>query len=220
MAAAFFPHSSSLCGAGSASPAGPVRVFGRRAGCGRASDPDPCHAGPHSRGRPDDVIHRGHRPLDGRGPGGRDHPRRRLFEAPWAAALTGPDGASWFAGRPPGSTLPIATRTRFFDDWLHAVAIEGGIRQVVLLAAGLDTRAYRLPWAAATTVFELDRPVVLAEKERTLDAAGAAPACDRRVVRADLAADWAAELLAAGLDRARPAARSSSRGSCSTWRRT
>jgi len=144
----------------------------------------------------------------------------RLFEDPWAAALAGPDGAAWFAGRPPGSTPPIAIRTRFFDDWLHAVAIEGGIRQVVLLAAGLDTRAYRLPWAAATTVFELDRPVVLAEKERTLDAAGAAPACDRRVVRADLAADWAAELLAAGLDRARPAARSSSRGSCSTWRRT
>ena len=88
----------------------------------------------------------------------------RLFEDPWAATLAGPEGAAWLAARPPGSTLPIAIRTRFFDDWLHDVAIEAGIRQVVLLAAGLDTRAYRLPWAAATTVFELDRPAVLAGK--------------------------------------------------------
>jgi methyltransferase (TIGR00027 family) len=130
----------------------------------------------------------------------------RLFEDPWAAALAGPDGAAWLAGRPPGSTLPIAIRTRFFDDWLRLVAIDGGIRQVVLLAAGLDTRAYRLPWAAGTTVFELDLPAVLAGKEGVLEAAGATPACDRRAVGADLAGDWAAALLPAGLDPARPTA--------------
>lgn len=129
-----------------------------------------------------------------------------LFEDPWAAALAGPDGAAWLAGRPPGSTVPIVIRTRFFDDWLRGVAIEDGIRQVVLLAAGLDTRAYRLPWATATTVFELDRSGVLAEKASTLEAAGATPSCDRRVVGADLAGDWAAALVAAGLDAARPAA--------------
>ncbi len=130
----------------------------------------------------------------------------RLFDDPWAAALAGPQGAAWIPERPPGSTLPIAIRTRFFDDWLHAVAIDGGIRQVVLLAAGLDTRAYRLPWAVATTVFELDRAAVLAEKERTLEAAGATPACNRRVVDADLAGDWVTALRDAGLDEARPTA--------------
>jgi len=130
----------------------------------------------------------------------------RLFEDPWAAALAGPEGAAWIAGRPPGSTLPIAIRTRFFDDWLHRVAIEGGIRQVVLLASGLDTRAYRLPWVAGTTVFELDRPAVLAGKRGVLEGAGAAPACDRRAVGADLTGDWAAALLASGLDRDRPTA--------------
>jgi methyltransferase (TIGR00027 family) len=130
----------------------------------------------------------------------------RLFEDPWAAALAGPDGAAWFAGRPPGSTLPIAIRTRFFDDWLRLVAIDGGIRQVVLLAAGLDTRAYRLPWAAGTNVFELDLPAVLAGKEGALEAAGATPACDRRAVGADLAGDWAAALLPAGMDRVSPTA--------------
>ena len=129
-----------------------------------------------------------------------------LFEDPWAAALAGPDGAAWLANRPPGSTLPIAIRTRFFDDWLSAVAIEGRIRQVVLLAAGLDTRTYRLPWAARTAVFELDRPAVLGEKAGALEAAGATPACDRRVVGADLAGDWVTALVAAGLDRARPTA--------------
>jgi len=124
----------------------------------------------------------------------------RLFEDPWAATLAGPEGAAWLAARPPGSTLPIAIRTRFFDDWLHDVAIEAGIRQVVLLAAGLDTRAYRLPWAAATTVFELDRPAVLAGKRDTLAAAGAVPACDLRQVAADLSGDWGGALVGAGLD--------------------
>ena len=130
----------------------------------------------------------------------------RLFEDPWAEALAGPEGAAWIAGRPPGSTLPIAIRTRFFDDWLRRVAIEDGIRQVVLLAAGLDTRAYRLPWAAGTTVFELDRPAVLAGKRDVLDGTGATPACERRAVGADLAGDWTAALLASGLDPARTTA--------------
>ncbi len=128
----------------------------------------------------------------------------RLFNDPWAAALAGAEGASWLATRPPGSTLPIAIRTRYFDDWLRDVAIDDGIRQVVLLAAGLDTRAYRLPWASATTVFELDRPAVLEEKRDALASAGAMPACQRRPVVADLSGDWEGALVDAGLD---PAAR-------------
>jgi len=130
----------------------------------------------------------------------------RLFDDPWAASLAGQEGAAWFAGRPPGSTLPIAIRTRFFDDWLRAIALDGGIRQVVLLAAGFDTRAYRLPWAEGTKVFELDTPAVLAAKEEVLHGAGATPSCDRRAVGADLAGDWTAALLASGLDHVRPAA--------------
>ena len=129
----------------------------------------------------------------------------RLFEDPWAAALAGPEGAAWLAGRPPGSTLPIAIRTRFFDDWLSAAA-GSGIGQVALLAAGFDTRAYRLAWPDGTIVFELDRPGVLAEKTAVLEAAGARPACDRRPVAADLAGAWSEGLSAAGFDPARPTA--------------
>ncbi len=88
--------------------------------------------------------------------GERERPDR-LVDDPWAADLAGPEGMAWLAGRPEGSVLPIVIRTRYFDDWLRAVAIEGPLRQVVLLGAGLDTRAWRLPWPAGAVVYELDR---------------------------------------------------------------
>ena len=66
-----------------------------------------------------------------------------------------------------------AVRTHFFDDYFDA-AVRAGIRQVVILAAGLDSRAYRLDWPAGTTVFEIDQPKVLDYKTSTLDAHGAA----------------------------------------------
>jgi methyltransferase (TIGR00027 family) len=96
-------------------------------------------------------------------------------------------------------------RTRFFDDYLAAAATAGG-RQVVLLAAGLDTRAFRLAWPRRTTVFEIDLPGVLAFKDTVLSARGAVPRCERVVVPADLREDWTAALTGAGFDRARPAA--------------
>ncbi len=130
----------------------------------------------------------------------------RLVDDPWAAALAGPDGMAWLGGRTPESVLPIVIRTRYFDDWLRAVAIDGPVRQVVLLAAGLDTRPWRLPWAAGTTVFELDRARTLEAKTRELDRAGATPACDRGVVGADLGTDWGRPLLDAGLDPLAPTA--------------
>jgi methyltransferase (TIGR00027 family) len=95
-------------------------------------------------------------------------------------------------------------RTRFYDDFLTA-ATAAGSRQVVLLAAGLDTRAFRLAWPAGTRVFELDLPGVLAFKEAVLGARGAVPRCGRVTVPADLREDWPARLTAAGFGPAEPA---------------
>jgi methyltransferase (TIGR00027 family) len=67
-----------------------------------------------------------------------------LFYDPWAAALAGPDGTAWNDDRNPDSLAPMILRTRYFDDFLQRVTQEYALRQVVLMAAGLDTRAYRL----------------------------------------------------------------------------
>jgi methyltransferase (TIGR00027 family) len=90
-------------------------------------------------------------------------------------------------------------RTRFYDDYLRTA----GCRQVVLLGAGLDARAYRLPWPAGTTVFELDLPPVLALKDRLL---GAAPTCTRVPIPVDLRDAWDVPLRAAGFDPGQPTA--------------
>jgi methyltransferase (TIGR00027 family) len=93
-------------------------------------------------------------------------------------------------------------RTKFYDEFFR----EAGLPQAVILASGLDSRAYRLPWPAGTVVYEIDRPEVLEFKTRTLAGLGAEPAADRRVVAADLREDWPAALHAAGFDPARPTA--------------
>jgi len=90
-----------------------------------------------------------------------------------------------------------AVRTHFFDEYFGA-ASSIGIRQVVILAAGLDSRAYRLEWPSGTTVFEIDQPKVLAYKAATLDAHGAVPAATRHAVAVDLRDDWPAALIDAG----------------------
>ncbi|MBS4727872.1 class I SAM-dependent methyltransferase [Mycobacterium sp. SM1] len=92
-----------------------------------------------------------------------------------------------------------AVRTHFFDDYLTD-AVRSGIRQVVILASGLDSRAYRLAWPAGTTVFEIDQPKVLAYKAETLAAHGVTPSADRREVPVDLRQDWPAALLGKGFD--------------------
>jgi methyltransferase (TIGR00027 family) len=97
----------------------------------------------------------------------------------------------------------IGLRTRFFDDGLLRAAADG-VRQVVLLGAGLDTRAYRLPWPAGVGVHELDQPGVLAYKDRVL--AGLTPRCRRVAVGADLRTDWPSALLGAGFAAAVPTA--------------
>ncbi|MGB6208034.1 class I SAM-dependent methyltransferase [Mycobacterium sp.] len=98
-----------------------------------------------------------------------------------------------------------AVRTHFFDAHF-AGAVAAGIRQVVILASGLDSRAYRLDWPAGTTVYEIDQPKVLAYKSATLAANGATPSADRHEVPIDLRQDWPAALIEAGFDPAAPTA--------------
>ncbi|MGD9622729.1 MAG: class I SAM-dependent methyltransferase [Mycolicibacterium sp.] len=98
-----------------------------------------------------------------------------------------------------------AVRTHFFDDYF-ARAIDAGIRQVVILAAGLDSRAFRLPWPAGTTVFEIDQPKVLEYKAATLARHGVAPAAQRYEIPVDLRQDWPAALRNAGFDPQQPTA--------------
>jgi methyltransferase (TIGR00027 family) len=96
-------------------------------------------------------------------------------------------------------------QTRFFDEFFAAAA-DRGIRQAVIIAAGLDSRAYRLNWHSGTTVFEVDQPKVLEFKERVLAEHAAKPAAQRVDVAADLRADWSIPLRAAGFDPQTPTA--------------
>ena len=96
-------------------------------------------------------------------------------------------------------------QTRFFDDFFVAAGA-AGIRQAVIVAAGLDSRAYRLEWPQGTTVFEVDLPKVLEFKARVLNEHGAAPKARRVEVAADLRTDWSRALEAAGFDPEGPSA--------------
>jgi methyltransferase (TIGR00027 family) len=127
-----------------------------------------------------------------------------LFRDPFARRLAGEEGFEVLRAldaiattRPPG----IEVRTRFFDDELMS-AVGDELRQVVVLAAGMDASAYRLEWPAGTVFFEIDQSFVLDAKARLLD--GALPRCDRRTVGVDLRQDWPAALQCAGFDASLP----------------
>jgi hypothetical protein len=77
---------------------------------------------------------------------------------------------------------------------------------VVLLAAGLDTRAFRLTWPDGVRLFELDLPDLVDYKERVLAEQAAVPRCQRTVLRVDLREDWPARLESAGLRPGEPTA--------------
>jgi methyltransferase (TIGR00027 family) len=142
-----------------------------------------------------------------------------LIDDPFAADLVRAVGLDFFTrlvdGEIPLSNLEgdgprfmanwIAVRTRFFDDFFVNSGA-AGIRQAVILAAGLDSRAYRLPWAAGTTVFEVDQPKVIEFKTTTMSVIGATPKADRRTVSVDLREDWPAALRRSGFDDSQPTA--------------
>ncbi|WP_406817453.1 class I SAM-dependent methyltransferase [Mycobacterium sp. M23085] len=96
-------------------------------------------------------------------------------------------------------------RTRYFDEYFRRAA-DAGVRQVVILAAGLDSRAYRLDWPAGTTIFELDQPQVLDFKREALSRVGAQPRAERREIAIDLREDWPQALRDSGFDPAKPSA--------------
>ncbi len=129
----------------------------------------------------------------------------RLFSDPWAQTLAGEVGAAWMAERSPESVVPIILRTRYFDDFLLRIVEQYPIRQVVMLAAGLDTRAYRLTWPQGMRFFELDQAELLAYKEQVLGITGAKPAGERQAIPIDLSGDWQSALLQHGFDPAQPA---------------
>src|SRR5690349_19688347 len=99
----------------------------------------------------------------------------------------------------------MACRTRFYDQFFLE-ATRSGIGQVVILASGLDSRAYRLAWPAGTVVYEVDMPEVIEFKTLTLGDLGAEPTAERRTVAIDLRDDWASALQTAGFDAQAPSA--------------
>ncbi|MFC7617222.1 class I SAM-dependent methyltransferase [Actinokineospora soli] len=143
----------------------------------------------------------------------------RLYDDPYAHLLCGREGHALLdrvqaattrddvcddGRRVPDTVDYNAIRTRFLDDWLRAQVADSWYSQVVIAAAGMDTRAYRLDWPRPVTVYEIDRAPVLAHKAERL--AGHTPRAERREVPADLVTDdWRAALTDAGFDPAEPA---------------
>jgi methyltransferase (TIGR00027 family) len=142
-----------------------------------------------------------------------------LIVDPFAAPLVRAVGIEFFTrlvdGEIPLSTIEgdgprvmagvIAVRTRFFDDFF-VDAGAAGIRQAVILASGLDSRPYRLPWPDGTIVYEIDQPQVIEFKTTTMTDIGATPSAERRTVAIDLREDWPTALRRSGFDETQPTA--------------
>jgi methyltransferase (TIGR00027 family) len=159
------------------------------------------------------------------------HPNA-LIDDPYAAPLVRAVGVPFFTRLVDGELNPgevdanavfgmqrmtdmMAVRTRFFDEFFLTstgggnsaeAAASGTIRQAVILAAGLDARAYRLPWPPETTVFEIDQPQVIDFKSQTMRELGATPTAHRHAVAVDLRHDWPTALQRAGFDPDQPTA--------------
>jgi methyltransferase (TIGR00027 family) len=137
--------------------------------------------------------------------------RSGLIDDPWAEPLVRAVGEQHFLDILDGTSQVewmdngMAVRTIYFDDFLTE-ATAAGIRQVVILASGLDARAYRLPWPHGTVVYEIDQSGVIDFKVATLRSLEAAPTAEVRNVGVDLRDDWPAALRAAGFDPHRPTA--------------
>jgi methyltransferase (TIGR00027 family) len=127
-----------------------------------------------------------------------------LFSDPWATRLAGEEGPTWrqrLTGGKDENEVGLAIRTRFFDDFLLHVTNEYAVHQVVIVAAGMDTRAFRLTWPPQTHLFELDLPQMFARKEHILSMAEAVPTCQRSIVPVDLSQQsWVDAVQQAGFD--------------------
>jgi methyltransferase (TIGR00027 family) len=130
----------------------------------------------------------------------------RLFHDPWAAALAAQEGSDWVNKSAEDAGGSIIVRTHHFDDFLERVTNRNAIRQVVLIAAGLDTRAFRLDWPEHCRLFELDQAPILAYKDRILSSAGAQPTCERQTVPIDLTSTWKETFLKTDFDPLQPSA--------------
>ncbi|MFV9634249.1 class I SAM-dependent methyltransferase [Mycobacterium neumannii] len=142
-----------------------------------------------------------------------------LFDDPYAAPLVRAVGIDFFTGLVDGGiegndidgagadfmARMIAVRTRFFDDFFLTSTGDGN-RQAVILASGLDSRSYRLPWPDGTVVYEIDQPQVIEFKTATMSSLGAAPSAQLRTVGIDLRDDWPKALRDSGFDPAQPTA--------------
>lgn len=143
----------------------------------------------------------------------------KLIDDPYAAPLVRAVGIDVYVRLVNGEIAPggntefdpqrmargMACRTRFYDQFFLD-ATRSGIGQVVILASGLDSRAYRLPWPTGTVVYEVDMPEVIEFKTLTLGDLGAEPTAERRTVGIDLRDDWASALQTAGFDPQVPSA--------------
>jgi methyltransferase (TIGR00027 family) len=130
----------------------------------------------------------------------------RLFNDPLAVALAGPEGYGWLnrmklAQLWSGPRLYVVIRTRFFDDFLLRRSWSAEARQIVILAAGMDARAFRLDWPTHTRLYELDRPEIFAAKEPIVTRSGAQATCERHAIGVDLKRpSWSQALLNAGYE--------------------
>jgi len=148
---------------------------------------------------------------------------RHLIDDPFAEPLVRAVGIEFFVtmmdssidSSPFGDTEPervqamiagMAMRTKFFDDYFISTCVAGEVRQAVILASGLDSRAYRLAWPSGTLVYEIDQPAVIHFKTSVLEDLGAQPIAQRRTIGIDLREDWPTALTAAGFDPAAPTA--------------
>jgi methyltransferase (TIGR00027 family) len=131
----------------------------------------------------------------------------RAVGGPWAALLDGEAPEHPLKSPEFGQHFVTfqAARTRYFDAYFRRVA-QAGVRQIVLLAAGLDSRAYRLDWAPGTTIYELDQPQVLEFKRDAVGAHGATAKAERREVAIDLRDDWPQALRDSGFRSDEPSA--------------
>ncbi|MEU6119244.1 SAM-dependent methyltransferase [Streptomyces sp. NPDC047117] len=123
----------------------------------------------------------------------------RLFADPYARTVADEIGFELLERYAGAGTVPfLAIRTTYLDRAIGRAVTDKGIQQVVFLAAGMDTRFYRLAWPAGVTVYELDRPALLDAKAVMLAEEPAPAGRERRTVSVDLTQDWTGPLKEAG----------------------